>query len=1232
MVEDLARSHRSLASEPALRDQHLRRARFPIALYWGPELVLLYNDAWSPIPGNKHPWALGRPAREVWPEIWDTIGPLFEQVLTTGDGTYSENQLLPMHRHGFIEECYFNFTFSPVRDQDGRVEGVFNAVLETTHQVQDERQLRTLRDLAAKSNAAKSAEEACAAAAKILGADDADAPFVLLYLTDEAGEHLTCSFGFTEGMPPVGGAPSCWPFEEAARTGAPVVVDDLVARVGTLPGGRWGEPPERAICVPLERTGLPKPYGFLVSGVSPRRALDERYRGFFRLVGDQIATTIANARAYEEERKRADELAALDRAKTAFFSNVSHEFRTPLTLMIGPTEDALAAGRPLAGDELRAVHRNELRLLKLVNALLEFSRMEAGRVQASFEPTDLASFTSDLASTFRSAIERAGLRFRVSCAPLDEPTYVDRALWEKLVLNLLSNALKFTLAGEIAVELRAVDGGVELAVRDTGTGIPAAELPRMFERFHRIEGQKGRTHEGSGIGLALVNEIAKLHGASVSVESTVGAGSTFVVRLARGTAHLPQDRIRTKSTPSSAPLRADAYVEEAVRWLPESDAMATTPARGAPSPAETPGAARIILADDNADMRDYVGRLLRQQWRVEAVGNGAAALEAARREKPDLILSDVMMPVLDGFGLLREVRRDDDLRAVPLILLSARAGEESRVEGLEAGADDYLPKPFSARELLARVRTHLEIARLRRLAELQYQKLVDLFEQAPAVICVFSGKEHVYRFANAPYLHAVGDREIVGKPVREALPEVGDAVYALLDEAFDSGEPVVRSQVFTKLERNGRLEDTYWNLVYQPYRDADGAVEGVMAFGFEVTAEVQARQRAEALARQVQASQSAVEAASRAKDEFLAVLGHELRNPLAPILTALHILRLRGGDAIEKERTVIERQAHHLVRLVDDLLDVSRITRGKVQLKKQRVEVAEVVAKAIEMASPLLEQRQHDLALDVASKGLVIDADPARMAQVISNLLNNAAKYTEPGGRITIVASRAGSEVAIAVRDTGIGITPETLPRVFEMFVQERQALDRSQGGLGLGLTIVRSLVEIHGGTVEARSEGRNRGTEFVVRLPAAAASEGTASESAAPDSPAAHVERDGIRVLIVDDNVDAAEMMAASLELFGHTTRVAHDGPAALKIVEQFAPDIALLDIGLPVMDGYEVARRLRESPRFMRLVAVTGYGQSTDRQRSEAAGFDAHLVKPVSVDELEAVIRQLTADKAIA
>jgi len=1205
-------------------------AAFGMVVAWGPEFVFLYNDRYRPVLGaTKHPRALGKPAKEIFPEVWGFIGPLFEQT-RNGQAVALDDVLIPLERNGYLEDCYFTLSYSAIRDESGGVGGMLAVVAETTERVQGERRLVTLRDLAALGDACD-ADQVCRRAEQVLAQNAVDLPFSLLYLLrpDRRHARLAAATGIAPGAAAAPGELALdagWPLGEACRACRTLVVDDLPARFGAMPGGPYPQPAHTALVLPLPRAGHDEPHGFWIAGVSPRRALDDRYRTFFELARDRVVAALDKVLAFEVERQRAEALAEIDRAKTVFFSNISHEFRTPLTLLLGPLEDALARGAILPA-ELGIAYRNALRLQKLVNALLDFSRIEAGRAQATYVATNIGRSTTELAAMFESAMARAGLRYLVRCDAIEEPIYLDHGMYEKIVLNLLSNALKFTFDGEVEVSLRDAGDRVELRVRDTGVGIAPDALPRLFERFHRIEATRARTHEGSGIGLALVSDLVKLHGGSVRAASTLGAGTTFTVAFAKGTSHLPADKIGA-ATVDRTSAASPAILEEVLSWLrdPADGAATGAPAaRVEPSPAPC---ARVLVADDNADMRGYLRGVLAPHFEVEAVGDGRAALDAARRARPDLVLTDVMMPGLDGFGLLQALRADEHTRAIPVVMLSARAGEESRIEGLQAGADDYLVKPFSARELIARVRTHLELSRLRRESELHSSRLNALFEQAPAVISVFAGPDHIYRFANPQHLERIGHRHVLGLSARQALPEMeGQGVIELLDRAYATGQRIVGSELPMQLQRGAQLEQTYWNFVCQPYRDAEGNVEGVMVFSFEITVQVLARQRAEALMRQLQASEAKAEAANRAKDEFLAVLGHELRNPLAPILTALQIMGLRDSDASAKERAIIERQAQHLVRLVDDLLDLSRITRGKIELKTERVELADVVARAIEMTSPVLEHRQHHLAVHVPSRGFAVDGDPDRLAQVVSNLLTNAAKYTERGGRITVAAEQRGDRLAIRVQDTGIGIAPEMLPRVFDMFVQEQQALDRSRGGLGLGLTIVRSLVAMHGGTVEVHSEGRNRGSEFVVALPAAVVRPPAGADLAAAPDGARRGAGAGHRILVVDDNEDAADLLASALEIMGYTARVAHDGPEALKLAAEFDPDLALLDIGLPVMDGYELARRLHDDPGLRRvpLVAVTGYGQPADRQRSEDAGFDAHLVKPVDLDRVASLIRQL-------
>jgi signal transduction histidine kinase len=1083
---------------------------FQIAIYWGAELSLLYNDAWRPILGTKHPYALGRAGREVWPEIWDTIGPMFAHVFATGEATRSQDQLLAMHRHGFTEECYFDYTFSPIRDEAGKIGGIFNAVVETTFRVIGERRTRLLRDLGERIANAQSTQEASAAAVSALQSGGVDLPFSLIYLLDPASAEGTMLLAGVAGIEagaapaplemPLGG-PCAWPVEEAfARAGA-ITVSDLSRSFGVkIAAGPWPEPCDSAVVVPLRLTGSLEVAGALIVGISPRLSLDSEYSTFIERIAAAISGAISRSRALQDERQRAAALAEIDRAKTTFFSNVSHELRTPLTLLMGPLADVLQdTAERLDSDTrrmLQVAHRNSARLLKLVNALLDFSRIEAGRVEAHYEAVDIAALTCDITSNFRSAIDRAGLRLQIECPPVQAPVYLDRHMWEMIVLNLLSNALKFTLEGEIRVSLRDHDGHVEFAVADTGTGIPASELPRLFERFYRVPNARGRTHEGSGIGLALVQELVRFNGGTIAVRSRLDEGTTFTISIPTGRAHLPAELIAATRSSPSASNATSAFVAEAERWVPDVDdvqlgdsaLLISSPAwmrGGEGTQVESQGT--IVLADDNADMREYVCGLLSRRFSVRTACDGEEALEMIRRNPPDLVLTDVMMPRLDGFGLLRAIRAHELTRELPVILLSARAGEESKIAGLEASADDYLVKPFSARELVARVSAQITVSKIRR-------------------------------------------------------------------------------QTRTEL------------------READ-----------------------------------------RRKDEFLATLAHELRNPLAPIRQATRIASMPGVSEAQLRwsNDIIRRQTQHMAMLLDDLLDVSRITLGKLELRKAPIELAAVIDTAVETARPLIDSRRHTLTVEVPKRTVSVVMDSLRVSQVIANLLTNAAKYTDTGGRISLRAYQQNGELVISVGDTGLGIAPEKLSTVFEMFSQIKSPIDRSEGGLGIGLALVRGLVQLHGGTVVAHSAGLGQGSEFTIRLPVADSAGYATTESAMLAGPAVENRR---KVLIVDDNRDGAESLAMLLSVDGHEVRFACDAEQGLALAESFNPEVALLDIGLPKLNGYELAKRLRKSrsAATLKLVAITGWGQADDKRRAAAAGFDHHLTKPVDFDTMRAILAE--------
>ena len=1213
-------------------------SRYAMWMLWGPELTFFCNDAYLPTVGNKRDWVLGARSDLVWEEIWSDIGPRIQHVLTNGAATWDEALLLFLERNGFPEESYHTFSYSPVYDDDNRIAGMLCVVTEVTERVIGERRLRALRDLAVRVTGVDSIEASCRRAIDVLAQYPADVPVAALYLIDSEGKRAR-RIAATRALPDsdmpaqvaLDDTSGPWDFARALAVESGQQVADLPGRGVRMAALPWTDLVQNGFLMPLKGAGQDRFTGFLVVGASPRRPLDQPYVEFLDLVCGQVAAAIADAEAYEHERARAEGLAEIDRAKTTFFSNVSHEFRTPLTLLLGPVEDALADAQTPESTRarLQVAHRNALRLLKLVNSLLDFSRIEAGRMQAWYEPTDLVQVTRDLASTFRSAIEKAGLRLDVRCEQLPAAVFVDREMWEKVVLNLLSNAFKFTLDGGIAVRLRQNASHAVLEVEDSGVGVAPEEIPRLFDRFYRVEGTRGRNYEGSGIGLALVQELVKLHGGSIDVRSELGRGTTFSVRIPLGSIHLPQDHLRAPRAATPAQAGAQAFVREAERWLSDDTGTERQALR---SETATPDAdrrfestfgARVVLADDNADMRSYVGTLIAPMYAVEAVGDGEAALEAIRLERPELVISDVMMPKLDGFGLLRAIRTDPELSGLPVILLSARAGEESRIEGLDAGADDYLIKPFAARELLARIGAMLELARLRARNEAQLRESEARLQRA---LELSSAMEQRFRatFENAAVGIAqvgmdgrwllVNDRlcEITGYSREELLGRTfGDITYpedlepnlALEQRTRDAEIPTYSMQ-----KRYIRKNDTLvWvNLAVALVRAPDRSPD----YFISVIEDITERKRAE----------EELGRAARLKDEFLAMLAHELRNPLAPIRNASEVLSraLPSDPSVQAPIGMIRRQTAHLSRLVDDLLDVSRITQGRIQLQRKPIDLATVISQAIETVAPMIREKRQDLSSTSRQlQPLYVNGDSARLVQCVVNVLTNAAKYSDAGGHIRIETHIDGQHAIIETSDDGIGLSPELLPRVFDLFVQGDRTLDRAQGGLGIGLSVVQRLIEMHGGQVKARSDGLGKGASFEIRLPRVAA---PVIEEAAAERVASPVRR----VLIVDDNVDSADSLAMILKIDGHETDRVYTAHDALERSVSFKPDVILLDIGLPGIDGYEVARRLRATPGLerLRLVALTGYGQPEDRARTRAAGFDDHLVKPVEFPALERAI----------
>lgn len=701
----------------------------PIWIGWGPDLVKLYNDPYKAIVGGKHPQALGQPASVVWKDIWRDIEPMLNQVMKENQGTYVEEQLLIMERYGYPEETYYTFSYTPVPGDDGGTAGMICFNTDDTQRIISERELKTFTGLGQTLNGAQSEIEVFQRSIATFSENTWDFPFAIFYKTTEAGFLRTAHTNLSgTSLNNVEYSDNILaPFlNKTIHIAEPLVIDDLTEKIEKVPTGAWSIPPSKALALPITETEQQKPFGILLVGLNPYILLNEEYFRFFLLLAGQVGRSLANVHFIESERKQAAALAEIDRAKTIFFSNISHEFRTPLTLLLGPINEAINNPDipPIEKENLQVAYRNALRMQKLTNTLLDFSRIEAGRMQGSFQKVDIGNITTDLASTFRSAIEKAGMNLSVECENIIDDVYVDVNMWEKIVLNLISNAFKYTQSGKITVCIKKSGNDILLVVEDTGVGIPESEFEKIFERFHRVETTQGRSQEGTGIGLAMVRELVKLHGGTITVESKIGEGSRFTVNIPAGKSHLANEKILIEA-PVIINSTADQYLSEANEWTNNNN--------HSDSPTIKTGY-KILLADDNADMRQYVKKVLSPRFIIEVARDGEEAFDMAVRLAPDLIISDIMMPRLDGYGLLNKLKEHPELKSVPLIFLSARAGEEAKIEGLDAGADDYLIKPFSAKELIAVAESNIRLSVIRRATEKSEKYFRQLADSVPATL------------------------------------------------------------------------------------------------------------------------------------------------------------------------------------------------------------------------------------------------------------------------------------------------------------------------------------------------------------------------------------------------------------------------------------------------------------------------------------------------------------------
>ena len=1075
-------------------------SRQPIWIGWGKELIKFYNDPYKAIVGGKHPWALGSPASLVWKDIWKDIDPMLRQVMQEDEGTYVESQLLIMERNGYAEETYYTFSYTPIPGDDGGTAGMICANVDNTDRIIGERQLKTLTQLGKRLAGLQANRDVIHQTIYTLEENPQDFPFALFYTVSDNRATLAhaTDLGDAAGQVPpdidLDAAGLGALLQRSAVLRQPQVLDHLENVMGAMPMGSWTIRPGKAVILPIVPATSKEPYGFLVAGFNPYRLPDEKYIGFCSLVMDQILSGFADVHILEEERKRAAALAEIDRAKTAFFSNISHEFRTPLTLLLGPIEDAMQNPAIDASHkaQLDIAYRNALRMQKLVNTLLEFSRIEAERVDGKFNRVDICKYTEDLASTFRSAIEKAGMELNIFCSNTEAEVYVDVEMWEKIVLNLLSNAFKYTNKGRIDVKVLVADSQVQLSVSDTGIGIAADQLDKIFDRFHRVENIQGRSQEGTGIGLAMVKELVKIHKGNITVISRPGTGSTFTVTIPTGKAHLDGGRIEENDAGAGVSKQADAFLQEALKWLPEAPPYPVAINNAGNTPLY-----KVLLADDNADMREYVQRLLAHQFHVITAVNGKEAFRKMLQHKPDLLLSDIMMPELDGFGLLQQVRNHPDTRHTPVIFLSARAGEESKVEGLDAGADDYLVKPFSARELLARVEANIKIAKSRIAAENNVRSMII---QSPVPMVLLRGDTFSIEIVNerALELWARDYENAINKPLLEVLPELAEQGFGeILHEVYTSGVAYHGNEIPLELMRFGKPEQLFINFIYAPLRDAHNTVTGIIAVGVDVSEQVIARrvmgEHAALLEQEVknrtyelQELNVTLQQSNEDLQQFAHVASHDLKEPVRKIKTYSNRLRDEYGDLLpEKGKTFldkVQRATERIFSMIEGVLSYSTLNAAEQEIEK--VDLNKTLANIEEDLEVSIQQKKARI---MRSELPTVEGASILIYQLFYNLINNSLKFARtdelPVIRITCSTFREGGRdyVEVAIADNGIGFEQEYAKRIFDTFTR-LNAKDKFEG-TGLGLALCKKIVERHHGSITATGI-RNEGAVFTILLP----------------------------------------------------------------------------------------------------------------------------------------------------
>ncbi|SCV70301.1 BQ2448_1695 [Microbotryum intermedium] len=1146
-----------------------------------------------------------------------------------------------------------------------------------------------------------------------------------------------------------------WPFQEACQRRKPVFINDLGGRATGFAKRGWPTPLKHAVVIPIvTQSGSDNssaPRAVLVLGINPRRPWNEVFATFLSLLARHLSNGLLAVSMAENDAQRNEKLVKLDRAKTTFFSSVSHELRTPLTLILGPLEDVLSnknALKPEDRERLQVVQRHSNRLLNMVNSLLDFSRLEGGRMEVSFRPMKLAAVTADLASLFRSAIERGGVQLIVNCP--DDPfpglphVYLSGELYEKVIFNLLGNAFKYTLSGSIEARVSFTAQVAKVEIIDTGCGIADNELDRIFERFHRVEGTS-RSREGTGIGLALTLELVKALGGTLSVASKFGEGSTFTVVFPRGSAHLLSSQIIESGETLTLPPRAHAslaIIEEAANWKVQPSSSDTDMVSKASSTSSTHSSdgdlfntmpvdvlnlkdSTVLLCDDNGDLRRYIASLLSKSFNVVQAVDGQEALEYAIKKPPSLIVTDVMMPRLDGNELLKALRNNPATALIPVIFLSAQAGSEARVQALLSGADDYLSKPFQSRELLARCNVHLQIGKMRNElerrveertralveSEMRYRGLADRYSTlsllSPVGIYLVDG-EGTLNYANPRWY------EISGFPLDKPLAEWRECVHP---EDLPALEKIWNEAIAFKPKHMTRRElvshefrfkeRENWVLWEMRSFSESGLRRGFVGSITDITAS----KRLEKLhLRAVEQRASDAEENRRNTELFLDLSSHELRNPLSAVWQNAEVVssslekfielidELKDGEVPEQD--VLEQLhdemlenveavesiilcANHQQRIANDILNVSKLNMGLLTINLAPFDVTTKMHEVLKMFEVECAQKQIKLRVekgrsltDLGAEWLI--ADSGRISQILINFLSNSVKFTTenrtraitihtdaystpppcPPNALRVDTAQAQDTphnhvwLVVGVRDSGKGLGPEDMKKLFARFAQANPKSDQ-YGGSGLGLYVSRKLVELHRGYIEVES-AMGQGAVFRFAIPAersgppragstspvksksptASARLPTRTETKLNASASAkQQQQQQPHVLVVEDNVINSRVLTRQLKLHDFMVTTAFNGQEALDAIEKDGQySVILMDIEMPVMDGLTAIRELRrreaagQTTKRYPVIAVTGNARSEQVKQIRESGFDDVALKPYKMASVLAQIQLLT------